>query len=256
MYHLGTSKGPNLPERFSPGEIVRGDGDGFLVALTRDIAAVGTPTYMRGLLGEMNNCNNPYASHSCSGARRDADHSPTTFIKAWKRVYVIMHGGDVSAINEQLARVRLRPFQTNAQSLPLPQIAFVWAPMTGGAPNISALRPQVYWPGGAGSTGSARASTARFRSFTGLDRFYKDFALGKRKPFAIAESGDLGLRRARLRRPPVRLDRQPQEGPDGPVQPGRAGGGIFRRSRYPASSRVVRDRLAHPRHLGYAPELR
>ena len=39
MYHLSTSKGQNLPERFSPGEIARGKGDGFLVALTRDIAA-------------------------------------------------------------------------------------------------------------------------------------------------------------------------------------------------------------------------
>ena len=33
MFHLGTSKGQNLPERFSPGEIARGKGDGFLVAL-------------------------------------------------------------------------------------------------------------------------------------------------------------------------------------------------------------------------------
>ena len=139
MYHLSTSKGQNLPERFSPGEIARGKGDGFLVALTRDIAAVGTPTYMR-LFGEMNNCNNPYASHSCSGARRDADHSAKTFITAWKRVYVIMHGGDVSAINEQLDGLGLPHLQTGAESLPLPQIAFVWAPMTGGAPTAAMSR--------------------------------------------------------------------------------------------------------------------
>ena len=46
-------------------------------------------------MGEMNNCNNPYAAYSCSGARRDRDHSAATFKRAWKRVYLIMHGGDV-----------------------------------------------------------------------------------------------------------------------------------------------------------------
>ena len=37
---------------------------------------------------------------------------------------------------------------------------------------------------------------------------------------------------------------------------GKDPGGIFRLSRYPASARVVRKRLAHPRYLGYAPEQR
>ena len=61
MYHLSTSKGQNLPERFSPGEIARGAGDGLLLALTRDIAAAGAPAYVRPF-GEMNNCNNAYAA--------------------------------------------------------------------------------------------------------------------------------------------------------------------------------------------------
>jgi hypothetical protein len=46
MLHIGTSKGQNLPERLSPGDIARGQGDGLLVGLTRDIAAVGTPVYI------------------------------------------------------------------------------------------------------------------------------------------------------------------------------------------------------------------
>src|SRR5215218_232864 len=255
MYHLSTSKGQNLPERYSPGEIARGKGDGFLVALTRDIAAVGTPTYMR-LFGEMNNCNNPYASHSCSGARRAADHSAKTFIKAWKRVYVIMHGGDVSAINGQLARLRLPALQTRAESLPLPRIAFVWAPMTGGAPNISALHPQVYWPGRRWVDWVGTSFYSRFPNFTGLDRFYKDFAVRKHTPFAIAEWAIWGAdapafadrlfdwisshRRTRM----VQYNQGSQPG------------GIFRLSRYPASARVVKRRLASPRYVGFAPEQR
>ena len=146
MYHLSTSKGQNLPERFSPGEIARGKGDGYLIQLTRSMAEMGAPTYMR-LMGEMNNCNNPYAAYNCSGSPARRRPLGETFIKAWKRAYLIMHGGDVPAINARLAALRLPAVQAGADTLPEPQIAFVWAPMTGGAPNISALRPQVYWPG-------------------------------------------------------------------------------------------------------------
>ena len=117
MYHLSTSKGQNLPERFSPGQIARGAGDGFLLALTRDIAAAGAPTYVRPF-GEMNNCNNAYAAHSCSGGRRDADHSAATLIKAWKRVHIVMHGGDVAAMNARLARLGLPRVQTDAATIP------------------------------------------------------------------------------------------------------------------------------------------
>ena len=117
MYHLSTSKGQNLPERFSPGQIARGAGDGFLLALTRDIAAAGAPAYVRPF-GEMNNCNNAYAAYSCGGGRRDADHSARTLIKAWKRVHIVMHGGDVAAMNARLARLRLPRVGTNAATIP------------------------------------------------------------------------------------------------------------------------------------------
>jgi hypothetical protein len=253
MYHLSTAKGQNLPERFSPGEIARGKGDGFLVALTRDIAGVGSPVYMR-LLGEMNNCNNPYAAYDCSGSKRDRDHSPATFKKAWKRVYLIMHGGDVAAINQRLKRLGLPAVQAGADTLPVPQIAFVWAPMTGGAPNIAALRPAVYWPGRKWVDWVGTSFYSRFPNFTGLDRFYKDFAAGKRKPFAIAEwaiwGSDAPGFASRLfgwiaDHGQVRMVQYNQG-----AQPG----GIFRLSRYPESAKVVRDRLAHPRYLGYAPE--
>jgi hypothetical protein len=252
MYHLSTSKGQNLPERYSPGEIARGKGDRWLVGLTRDIAAVGSPAYMR-LFGEMNNCNNPYASHNCSGSRRDADHSPATFIKAWKRVYVIMHGGDVSMINQQLEKLGLPSLQAGAESLPLPQIAFVWAPMTGGAPNISALRPQVYWPGRRWVDWVGTSFYSRFPNFTGLDRFYKDFALGKRKPFAIAEwamwGADTPSFAARL------FDWVASHERTKMVQynQGKPSPGTFRLGNYPASAAVIKQRLQARRYLASAP---
>jgi hypothetical protein len=256
MYHLSTSKGQNRPERFSPGEIARGAGDGFLVALTRDIAATGAPAYMR-LLGEMNNCNNAYAAYDCGGGRRDGDHSAATFKRAWKRVYLIMHGGEIAAIDARLAALGLPPVQAPARTLPKPQIAFVWAPMTGGAPNnIRALRPRVYWPGSKWVDWVGTSFYSRFPNFAGLDRFYKDFAVGRRKPFAIAEwaiwGADAPAFASRLfgwigRHRLVRMIHYNQ---------GAQSGGIFRLSRYPASARVVRRKLRSGRYLGYAPEYR
>jgi hypothetical protein len=255
MYHLSTSKGQNLPESLSPGEIARGKGDRWLVGLARDIAATGSPAYVR-LMGEMNNCNNAYAAYSCSGGKRDRDHSAATFKQAWKRVYLIMHGGEKAAIDARLRRLRLPAVQAGAATLAAPQIAFVWAPMTGGAPNIAALRPSVYWPGRKWVDWVGTSFYSRFPNFTGLDRFYKDFAVGRRKPFAIAEWAIWGADAPSFAdrlfdwiagHRAVRMVHYNQ---------GSQAGGIFRLSNYPASARVVRDRLAHPRYVGFAPEQR
>ena len=95
---------------------------------------------------------------------------------------------------------------------------------------------------------------SRFPNFTGLERFYKDFAVRRNKPFAIAEWAIWGAdapsfadrlfdwigshRRTRM----VHYNQGSQPG------------GIFRLSRYPASARVVKRRLASPRYVGFAPE--
>ena len=255
MLHVSTSRGQNMPERLSPGAIARGDGDGFLAGLTRDLAGVGAPVYLR-LLGEMNNCNNPYAAYSCSGGRRDRDHSAAAFKRAWKRAYLILRGGDVAAIDARLAALGLPAVQAGTRTLPVPQVAFVWAPMTGGAPNIRALRPAVYWPGSKWVDWVGTSFYSRFPNFTGLDRFYADFAGARRKPFAIAEWAIWGAEAPALasrlfgwiashRR--VRMVQYNQ---------GADAGGVFRLGRYPASARVVRQRLAHPRYVDYAPEHR
>ncbi len=255
MLHLGTAQGQNLPERLSPGQIARGDGDGFLVGLTRDIAGVGAPVYLR-LMGEMNNCNNAYAAHSCSGGRRDRDHSTGAFKRAWKRTYLIMHGGDVATIDTRLRALGLPPVQAGARTLPEPQVAFMWAPMTGGAPNIRALRPQAYWPGSNWVDWVGTSFYSRFPNFTGLDRFYADFAVGKRKPFAIAEWAIWGADAPAFATRLFGWIAAHRRAEMVQYNQGAHTGGIFRLSHYPASARVIRQRLRHPRYLGFAPEQR
>jgi len=255
MLHLGTSRGQNMPERLSPGQIARGAGDGYLVGLTRTIAATGVPAYIR-LMGEMNNCNNPYAAYDCGGGRRDGDHSAATFKRAWKRVWLIMHGGDVARIDSRLARLGLPRLQAGAASLPEPQIAFVWAPMTGGAPNVAALRPQVYWPGRRWVDWVGTSFYSRFPNFAGLERFYRDFAVGRRKPFAIAEWAIWGADAPAFANRLFGWIASHRRVQMVHYNQGAQAGGIFRLSRYPASARVIRRRLAHPRFLGYTPEQR
>ena len=162
--------GQNLPERISPGEIARGDGDGFLVGLTRDIAGVGAPVYIR-LMGEMNNCNNAYAAYSCSGGRRDRRALGGELEAAWKRTYLIMHGGDVGTLDKRL-RARLPPVQTGATSCRPAGRVHVGADDRRGAEHRGAApagilaRPQwVDWVG--------TSFYSRFPNFSGLERFYR-----------------------------------------------------------------------------------
>jgi hypothetical protein len=255
MYHISTGSGQDLPGKISPGEIARGEGDAWLMEVTRTIAEFGSPTYIR-LMGEMNNCHNPYSSYNCSGGKRDRDHSAGTFKRAWKRVYLILHGGPIAAIDARLARIGLPPVRGGATELPRPEVAFVWAPMTGGAPNIGALRPRVYWPGRKWVDWVGTSFYSRFPNFTGLNEFYRDFAVGERKPFAIGEWAIWGSDAPAFANQLFDWIAGHKRTQMVQYNQGADPGGIFRLSRYPASQRVVRQRIAHGRYLAYAPEFR
>jgi hypothetical protein len=252
MYHLGTAGGQNMPERISPGEIARGKGDGYLIRLTRAIAGYGQPAYIR-LMGEMNNCDNAYASHSCTGARRDADHSPATFKKAWKRVHVIMHGGDIADVNAKLAARGLPAVQAGADRIPEPQIAFVWAPMVGGSPNIAALAPGRFWPGRRWVDWVGTSFYSRFPNWTGLNTFYRSWAVGKRKPFAIAEWAMWGADTPSFASQLFDWIASHRRTKMIQYNQGRPSPGTFRLANYPASARVIKRRLAAKRYLSKAP---
>src|SRR4051794_37830518 len=145
MLHLSTAGGQNQAGRISPGQIARGDGDAYLLALNAALAARGAPVYVR-LMAEMNNCDLAYSSFNCDGTRRSADHSAARFVQAWRRAVLILRGGDVAAIDARLAALHLPGVRGAAGVLPAAQVAFVWSPMTGGSPMIAALRPERYWP--------------------------------------------------------------------------------------------------------------
>ena len=255
MLHLSTAAGQNQPGRISPGAIARGDGDGYLVRLGRRIAEHGEPVYLRPL-GEMNNCDSAYSSHSCNGSRRGADHSPARFKQAWRRMVVILRGGPIGTVNERLARLGLPPVASGADELGQGQVAFLWTPMTGGSPMIPALRPQVFWPGTRFVDWVGTSFYSRFPNFHFLEPFYRQFAVRYRKPFAFAEwamwgSDDPGFARQLFswvaRHPRTRMMLYNQ---------GKNPAGPFRLRFYPRATRVLRSAMRSPRYVGFAAEHR
>ena len=253
MLHVSTAAGQNMQGSISPGAIARGEGDGYLLALNAAIAAQGAPVYVR-LMGEMNNCDLAYSAYNCNGTRRPADWSSARFIQAWRRAALILRGGDAAALNARLAALHLPPVRGAGAALPVPQVAMVWSPMTGGSPMIPALAPQRYWPGGAYVDWIGTSFYSKFPNFRFLEPYYAHFAARYGKPFAFAEwamwgADDPGFPRSLFgwvrRHPLVRMMVYNQGAPSP---------GLFRLGRYPRAAAVVRRGLASPRFAQFAPE--
>ena len=64
-------------------------------------------------LGEPNRCLNVWAAYDCAGEPRDAAHSPRQYIRAFRRIYVIVHGGGKrSVIDTRLRKAGLPPLRS------------------------------------------------------------------------------------------------------------------------------------------------
>lgn len=252
MVHLSTAEGQDRTETVSPDGIARGEQDGWLVTLNGELAATGLPSYVRPF-GEANNCRNAYAALSCTGARRDADHTAGRLVRAFRRTAVVLRGGSVTAIDAELRRLGMPPLRTELAVLPRPEVALVWSPMTGGKPNVHALRPGATWPGAAHVDWVGTSFYSAFPNFRGLERFYRDFAVRFAKPFAFAEwamwrDGDPRFVRDLFawvsRHPRTRMLVYNQ---------GYRVDGPFRLAGFPAAAAELRRRAAPPRYVGLAP---
>jgi len=202
----------------------------------------------------MNNCDNAYSSHRCDGSRRDSDHSPGRFKKAWKRAVLIVRGGDLEIINRRLSSLGMPRVNLRDTVLPEPLVSFIWSPMTGGSPMIGALRPGVFWPGGRYVDWVGTSFYSKFPNFRFLTPYYRKFAARFRKPFAFVEwaiwdNEDPGFVRrffSWVRR----------HGRTRMISYNHGGirNGPFALTRFPRSAAAIRRRVASPRFLAWAPE--
>jgi hypothetical protein len=253
LLHLSTDigYGGGAGEEISPAAIAGGASDGYLVQLGRELAESGQPVYI-ALLPEMNQANNAYCAFTPSGAPRDRAHSSASFRQAFRRAVLIVRGGSVAQIDRRLRALRLPPLHTSQSRLPVPRVAFMWAPQTAGTPDIPANGPAAYYPGSAYVDIVGTDFYSSFPNFRGLASLY---AAHPTKPFGFNEwamwrSGDPGFVRALFafvashRRVGLMVYNQ-----------GLSASGPFRLWRFPAATQEIRRQLRSSRFPAYTTDL-
>jgi hypothetical protein len=183
MLHISSDKGEGH-EIVSLPQIAAGEGDRYLVRLNKLFYEKGMRAYIRPL-GEPNRCLNAYAAYDCSGASRGPEHSPRAYKRAFRRIYVIVHGGGKRAvIDRRLAEAGLPPLTVDVRALPAAPVAIVWSPLPAGSPTVPQNRPRHFYPGSRWVDWVGTDFYAGYPEWNALSGLYRRFS---GKPFAITE---------------------------------------------------------------------
>ena len=114
ILHITTADAGDGHEMITPRAIAQGYGDEYLIRLNKLFWAKKMRAYIRPL-GEPNRCINVYASYDCGGNPRDAAHRPYWYRRAFRRIYILLHGGGKRAqIDARLAEAGLRPLSATS----------------------------------------------------------------------------------------------------------------------------------------------
>jgi hypothetical protein len=176
--------------RLSPRDLAQGEGDAFLLRLNALLADHGEVVYLRPL-SEMNNANNPYSAYDLSGRPRGPAFSTKQFKRAWRRLTLIVRGGEVAAIDAKLGKLGLPALRTGAAELGRPKVALMWVPLSFGNPEIPKNAPQHFYPGGGYVDWVGTTWYSPYRASAAMHSIYS-FPRWRRKPFAFAEWGVWG----------------------------------------------------------------
>lgn len=190
ILHISTADPNDGHELISPRAIANGLGDGYLIRLNKVFWSSGIRAYVRPL-GEPNRCLNVFASYDCGGNLRDGAHRPYWYKQAFRRIYVILHGGGkVAKIDARLRAARLPPLRSPGGVLPtgLPKapVAIVWSPLPAGAPATKASRPDRFYPGSRYTDWTGTDFYSPYADWKSLTRLYNRYRL---KPFVLTEWG-------------------------------------------------------------------
>jgi glycosyl hydrolase family 26 len=189
VLHITTADSGDGHELISPQAIAQGEGDGYLIRLNRLFWEKGMRAYIRPL-GEPNRCLNVYAAYDCAGDPRDGAHSPRSYKRAFRRIYVIVHGGGKRGqIDARLAQAGLPPLNSDVRGLPKAPVAIVWSTLPAGSPTVPQNRPRHFYPGDdyVDWVGTDFYSDNQdWKSLAGLYRRFDE------KPFALPEWGVVG----------------------------------------------------------------
>ena len=192
MVTISTLDGDTGSEIITPLGIAIGAGDDHLLNLNEMFGQRGIIAYIRPL-AEPNRWGNPYSAYNGNGRPRDAAHSKYWYIKAFRRIVIILRGGSLGTVNSLLAAEGLPPV-TGANrpvpaSLPTPPLAFLWTPLVYGSPRIKGNAPGKYYPGSTYVDWVGTDFYSNYPAWKWLNRLYRKF---RGKPFAFGEWGVTG----------------------------------------------------------------
>jgi hypothetical protein len=174
----------------TPRDIARGEGDGFLIALNQLIFEAAVVTYLRPL-SEMNNGNNRYSAYDLMGRSRGPAYSVRQFIRAWRRIALIVRGGPLAVINRRLRRLHMLRVRTSLEMLPRAPVSLMWVPLSFGNPEIPKNHPRYWWPGCAYVDWVGTTWYSKYKASQAMNRMY-GYPLWRCRPFAFAEWGIWG----------------------------------------------------------------
>jgi hypothetical protein len=191
LLHISTAAGTDRHELITPRGIARGVGDDYLLRLNRSFAYQRIPAYIRPL-GEPNRCLNPYTAIRCDGSGNGARHTSHWYKQAFRRIYLILHGGaSRKTINRKLRRLHLpgirRKHGREPDILPRAPISVIWSPLPSGSPAVRRNSPDAYFPGNRYLDWVGTDIYSRYTDFGAMSRFCHRYA--RRKPLAITEFG-------------------------------------------------------------------
>lgn len=184
MLHISTRDDRTGREILTPHDIARGAGDDYLLSLNRQIANLGQMIWVRPL-GEANRRINLYAPVNPNGRRRGWRHSTFQYIRAFRRISIIVKAGSRQVANQRLRRAQLNRVQAPG-IFAKPRVKIVWSPLPG-HPGLANNDPVYFWPGPAHVDIVATSFFSAWSAPAPLNRFYRLFNFGK--PFIIAEWG-------------------------------------------------------------------
>ena len=188
ILHISTADPSDGHELIDPREIAQGYGDDYLMRLNRLFWAKKMRAYIRPL-GEPNRCLNVYAAYDCGGNPRGGEHSPYWYKQAFRRIYVLLHGGGkVAAIDARLAQAHLPPLRSESGSLPagLPAapVSIVWSPLPSGSPTVRRNLPEHFYPGASYTDWAGTDFYSSYPEWGALTHLYDRYP---RKPFVLTE---------------------------------------------------------------------
>jgi hypothetical protein len=194
MLHISAADPTTGRELITPKQIARGLGDNYLLRLNRRFAEAGIPAYVRPL-GEPNRCLNVWTAIACDGSDRGGGHASIWYRRAFRRIYVLLHGGGtIEKVDRRLHRLGLpavrRTGGPEPATLPGAPVELIWSTLPAGAPASAGNLPVNYFPGTRFVDWVGSDIYSRYTDFGALNRFYRAYA--RRKPFAITEFGVWG----------------------------------------------------------------